>query len=52
MNEEVEKAKQRLRDLAFKIKKEIESSPFQEGVTVGANNTADPEKQEKNQEMN
>jgi len=47
MNEEVEKAKKRLRDLALKIKKEIEGSPFQEGVTVGANNTADPETGEK-----
>lgn len=44
---EIEKAKQRLRDLTFKIKKEIEGSPFQEGVTVGANNTADPETGEK-----
>lgn len=40
---EIEKAKQRLRDLAFKFKEEIKGSPFQEGVTVGANNTAGPE---------
>lgn len=40
---EIEEAKQRLRDLTFKFKKEIKGSPFQEGVTVGANNTADPE---------
>jgi Fe-S cluster assembly iron-binding protein IscA len=44
---EIEKAKQRLRDLTFKFKKEIKGSPFQEGVTVGANNTADPETGEK-----
>ena len=49
---EIEKAKQRLSDLAFKFKEEIKGSPFQKGVTVGANNTADPGPGENGEDAN